>query len=112
MTDIAFPDGLASDIGLAFSPNIEKGLAGVMAFTSPDPVLGLNFLVVATERLSCLSDGDGPVVDKIDFPFGVIRFAVLGKADIRFGSETASGKAVGVGRSKPVPSVFSPARIG
>ena len=49
MIDHAFPDGIVSGIGLAFTPNIEKGLAGVMAFTALEPVLGLNSLPVATE---------------------------------------------------------------
>ena len=48
----------------------------------------------------------------MDFPSGVIRLAVLVKLGICSGSETALGKALGRGRSKSVPSVFFPAKIG
>ena len=112
MMDTDFVDAPVFGIGLAFAPTIEKGLAGVMAVVSPEPFLGLNSLTFATESFWCSFDDDGLVVDKMDFPLGVIDLAVFVKTGICFGAETAFGRALGRGRSKPVPSVFSPAKIG
>jgi hypothetical protein len=95
-----------------FSPETEKGLAGLMDFTEFELSLGLNLLTVAMESLSGCSDEDGAADDRIDLPLGVIRFAVVGNFGIRVGSETSFGEVIGEGSPRPAPGLFFSARMG